>query len=138
MMIQAIRPKPSGGDMADDKQQIDPSAMFSEWVTNWERAVDTFSNEVMGTDEFSRGINQMQKMQLDFQRVFGEAMAKQLANFNMPSRDDILELNENIRELDRRVARIETMIRQMKPAGDNEPSLRRKSPPRTKQPPAAS
>jgi predicted nucleic acid-binding Zn-ribbon protein len=123
--------------MADDRQSIDPSAVFANWVTEWERAVDKFSNEVMGTDEFSRSMNQMQKMQLDMQRVFGEAMARQLANFNMPSRDDILELSENIRELDRRVARIEGMIRQLQPAGGNEAPVRRKSPPRTKQPPAA-
>ncbi len=121
--------------MADDRQQIDPSAMFADWVTQWERAVDKFSNDVMATDEFSRSVNQMQKMQLDFQRVFGEAMSRQLASFNMPSRDDILELSENVREVDRRIARLEAMLRDMKPAGDNEPSLRRKSPPRTKQPP---
>ena len=123
--------------MADDRQSIDPSAMFGDWVTQWERAVDKFSNEVMGTDEFSRGINQMQKAQLDLQRVFADAMAKQLANFNMPSRDDILTLSENVRELDRRVARIETMLRQMKPAGDNETQPRRQAPPRTKKPPSA-
>lgn len=124
--------------MADDRQSIDPSAMFADWVNQWERAVDKFSNDVMSTDEFSRSMNQMQKMQLDFQRVFGEAMARQLANFNMPSRDDILELSENVRELDRRVARVETLLRGMQPGGDNQASVRRKSPPRTKQPPAAS
>lgn len=120
-----------------DERQLDPAAVFSNWVTEWERAVDKFSNEVMATDEFSRSINQMQKMQLDIQRIFGEAMARQLANFNMPSRDDILELSENVRELDRRVARMEGMLRQLQPAGGNEPSARRKSPPRTKKPPAA-
>lgn len=123
--------------MADDRQSLDPAAVFANWVTEWERAVDKFSNEVMGTDEFSRSVNQMQKMQLDIQRIFGEAMARQLANFNMPSRDDILELSENVRELDRRVARIEGMIRQLQPTGNNEPPLRRKSPPRTKKPPAS-
>ncbi len=120
-----------------DERQLDPAAVFSNWVTEWERAVDKFSNEVMATDEFSRSINQMQKMQLDIQRIFGEAMARQLANFNMPSRDDILELSENVRELDRRVARMEGMLRQLQPAGGNEPPVRRKTPPRTKKPPAA-
>lgn len=128
---------PGGIEVADDRQSIDPSAMFADWVTQWERAVDNFSNDVMATDEFSRSMNQMQKVQLDMQRVFGDAMAKQLANFNMPSRDDILELTENLREVDRRVARVESMLRKMQPEGDNNSPSHRKSPPRTKQAPKA-
>lgn len=120
--------------MADDKR-ADPSAVFQEWVTQWERAFDKFSNDVMGTDEFSRSLNQMQNLQLEMQRAFGEQMARQLAAFNMPSRDDVMDLAETVREIDRRLARMETMLRTMKPAGDNEMVERRPSPPRTKQPP---
>ena len=66
---------------------------FSELVTTWERQFNEFSNQVMGTDEFSRSINQWQKAQLEFQKNFSEAMAKQLANFNMPSRDDVITVS---------------------------------------------
>lgn len=120
--------------MADDKR-TDPSIVFQEWVTQWERAFDKFSNDVMGTEEFSRSLNQMQSMQLELQRAFGEQMARQLAAFNMPSRDDVMELAETVRDIDRRLARIETVLRKMEPAGDNEPGVRRTSPPRTKKPP---
>ncbi len=120
--------------MADDKR-VDPSAAFQEWVTNWERAFDKFSNDVMGTDEFSRSLNQMQNLQLELQRAFGEQMARQLAAFNMPSRDDVMEMAETLRDIDRRVSRIESMLRKMEPAGDNELPGRRSSPPRTRKPP---
>lgn len=120
--------------MAEDNRP-DPSAVFQEWVTQWERAFDKFSNDVMGTDEFSRSMNQMQSLQLELQRAFGEQMARQLAAFNMPSRDDVMDLAETVRDIDRRLARIETVLRKMEPAGDNEMGGRRPSPPRTKKPP---
>ena len=72
----------------------DPSAQFAEWVTQWERTVDEFSNKVMGTDEFSKSMNQMQGVQMEFQRNFGEMMARNLANLNMPSRDDVNKISD--------------------------------------------
>ena len=120
-------------DMANDKSQ-DPAAVFQDWVTQWERAADQFSNQFMGTDEFSKSMNQMQGFQLEFQRGFGELMAKQLANFNLPSREDILQLSEDVRDIDRRLSRIETSIRNLAPAEGAASERKRRSPPRTKLP----
>jgi hypothetical protein len=117
--------------MANDKT-TDPAAVFQDWVTQWERAADKFSNEFMGTDEFSKSMNQMQNFQLEFQRGFGELMAKQLANFNFPTREDVLQLSEDVRDIDRRLGRIETAIRKLTPEGSSGSSQKRKSPPRTK------
>lgn len=122
--------------MANDKT-TDPAAVFQDWVTQWERAADKFSNEFMGTDEFSKSMNQMQNFQLEFQRGFGELMAKQLANFNLPSREDVLQLSEDVRDIDRRLGRIETAIRKLAPEDSSGSSQKRKSPPRTKKPAAA-
>lgn len=121
--------------MAQDGPK-DPSAAFQQWVTEWERAFDKFSNDLMGTEEFSRSINQMQNLQLEMQRAFGEQMARQLAAFNMPSRDDVMEMAETIRDIDRRLARIEVQLRNLEPAGKNEPGGRRITPPRTRKPPS--
>jgi hypothetical protein len=122
--------------MANDKT-TDPAAVFQDWVTQWERAADKFSNEFMGTDEFSKSMNQMQNFQLEFQRGFGELMAKQLANFNFPTREDVLQLSEDVRDIDRRLGRIETAIRKLAPEDSSGSSPKRKSPPRTKKPAAA-
>ena len=35
--------------MANDNTK-DPAAVFQDWVTQWERAADQFSNQFMGTD----------------------------------------------------------------------------------------
>ena len=121
--------------MANENTPPDLSAQFQEWVTQWERASDELSNRLMGTDEFSRAMNQMQGMQLEFQRVFGEAMARQLATFNMPSRDEILTLSEDVRNLDRRLARIERSLEKLeKNTGGTKP---KSGPARTKKPPSA-
>lgn len=113
----------------------DPTQQFSEWVTQWERAVDEFSNTVMGTEDFSRSMNKMQAAQLEFQRRFAEMTAQNLANMNMPSRDEIMRVSEDINGLDRRLDRIERMLGQILSQTSGAPEPKRKGPARTKKPP---
>lgn len=113
----------------------DPSVQFQEWITQWERSVDEFSNRVMGTDEFSRSINQMQTLQLEFQKNFGEMMSRQLATLNMPSRDDVITLSEDLRAIDRRLEHIERSMQRLIDRGD-EGKTKSRGPARTKKPPA--
>ncbi len=120
--------------MTNDKTP-DPSAQFQEWVAQWERAVDEFSNKVMGTDEFSQSMNRMQSLQVEFQKSFGEFMAKQLANLNMPSRDDVVRISEDLRNLDRRLAHIERLMTNLAP-GKKTTAAKKPRPKRTRKPPA--
>jgi len=120
--------------MADETQK-DPAQMFQEWVTKWERATDSFSNQLMGTDEFSKYLNQMQGAQLEFQRGFGELMTRQLANLNMPSRDDVLRLGEDLQGLDRRMARIEASLQKLTETAGDSSGQSKSMPPRTKKAP---
>lgn len=120
--------------MADDKKP-DPPADFSELVTQWERNFNEFSNQMMGTAEFSRSMNQFQNVQMEMQRNFAEAMAKQLANFNMPSRDDVVSLGEHLTEIDQRLGRIEKALAKTNVGLDASPA-KKKGPARTKKPPA--
>ena len=89
----------------------------------------------MGTDEFSKTMNQFQHMQLDFQRYFSEVMARQLANFNMPSRDDVIAVAEQLRDIDRRLARIESALEKTN-TGYSASDRQRKGPARTRKPPS--
>jgi BMFP domain-containing protein YqiC len=121
--------------MANDNS-TDPNLQFQEWITQWERSVDEFSNKIMGTDEFSRSMNQMQGLQLEFQKRFGEMMARQLASLNMPSRDDIIRVSEDLRNLDRRMAHVERHLEKLVADGAGSKSPRKKSPARTKKAPS--
>ena len=72
----------------------DPAEAFRNLITEWERGFDAMANRIMGTDEFSRSMNQLQDIQLSMQKRFNEAMAQQLSTLNIPSRDDILRLEK--------------------------------------------
>ena len=134
-----------------DKRPPDPAENFRNLVNEWERGFDAMANRFMGTEEFSKSMNQLQDLQLTMQKRFNEAMAEQLSHFNIPSRDDILQLGEAVHALDKRVARVESLLakqaakdakksakknKKQKNAGAKT-SAARSGPPRTKQAPSA-
>jgi hypothetical protein len=118
--------------MAD--KQTDPGEAFAKLVSDWERNFDSMANKIMGTDEFSKSMNQFQNLQLAMQKRFNEAMAQHLLNLNMPSRDDILRLGESIRSVEKRLASIETTLAKKKKKKSDKGGS--KKPPRTKLPPS--
>jgi len=79
----------------------------------------------------------MQSAQLEFQKGFAELMAGQLANMNMPSREDVLQISEDIQALDRRMARIETSLHKLTQTTDSPSRQTGKKTPRTKKAPSA-
>ncbi len=113
----------------------DPVEAFRNLVNEWERGFDAMANKFMGTEEFSRSMNQLQDLQLAMQKRFNEAMAEQLAHFNLPSRDDVLRLGESIRALDKRLEKVERLLE--KQARKAKKKKKAAGPPRTKQPPSA-
>jgi hypothetical protein len=68
----------------------DPGDVFRELVTEWERGFDKLANTLMGTETFSRSMNQMQDVQMAVRNAFREFMTQNLTTANMPTRDDIL------------------------------------------------
>lgn len=119
-----------------DTGSANPLADLQKTITDWERRIDSVANRVMGTDEFSRGMNTVQSMQLGMQRAFLEAMATHLNNFNMPSRDDVTTIGETLISLERRMARVEQMLERLGADAGHAPPVRQ-GPPRTKRPPSA-
>lgn len=115
----------------------DPAESFRELVTKWERGFDSLANQVMGTEGFSRSMNQMQDLQLSMQSLFKEFMTQNLTNANMPTRDDLIRVAESIQDLDRRMGRIESLLEAMIPSNAEIGPGPRKGPPRTKKPPSA-
>ena len=115
------------------QNRTDPAEAFRKLVTEWERGFDKLANQFMGTDEFSRSMNQMQSMQMGMQKAFNESMANRLSSFNLPSRDDVLRLGESVRAVEDRVAHVEEMLVTLTGAGS---AAKSKGPPRTKQPPS--
>ncbi len=117
-------------------QAPDPAEAFRKLVTEWERGFDRLANSLMGTEGYSRSMNQLQDLQLSARKAFQDFMAQNLSVANMPTRDDLLRVAQAVQDLDRRLERIEELLAGMtgeraspaKPAG---------GPPRTKKPPSA-
>ena len=120
--------------MADDKPNLDFSAQFQDYVTQWERSIDKAYNDFMGTEQYSQSMNQFQKLQLQMQTQFKEAITDQLRNVNMPSRDDVLQIGENVRMLNDRLTRMEEKLDQLLDPEGQRVATKRPSPPRTKTP----
>jgi len=90
----------------------------------------------MGTEGFSKSMNQVQDAQLGAQKAFRDFMTQNLTMANMPTRDDLVRLAESVQDLDRRMARIEDLLQAMVPADTQ--TKPRSGPPRTRKPPSAS
>ena len=86
----------------------------------------------MGTEEFARTANAASNVQLRLQKGMNNHMARQLAMFNMPSREDIAALGERMMTIDDRLVRIEEMLRHIVPIEARGKSA--SGPPRTKKP----
>lgn len=107
---------------------------LSEAMAELESKVDAIATAVMGTEEFAKTANFASALQLKMQQGMSGHMSRQLAMFNMPSREDISALGERVILMDERLVRIEDMLRRIAPAEvDTMPR-----PPRTKRPPTKS
>jgi hypothetical protein len=122
--------------MTDQHKPNDPAARFRELITEWERGIDALANRFMGTDEFSRAMNQFQNLQLGAQQAFAEAMAKHLAALNLPSREDLLRVGEAVHELEMRIARMERKLDDLAQTAGVTGDRPRHGPPRTRRPPS--
>ena len=120
-----------------DKPAADLGESFRELVTTWEREFNAFANQIMGTETFSRGMNQAQKSQLGLQQMFSDHMGRQLIALNLPTRADVVNMAETLQDVVRRLERIEARLEQNQigsPAtGESAPPAR----PRTRKPPEA-
>jgi hypothetical protein len=119
-----------------NENSSDPGEVFREFVTQWERNFNAFANQVMGSESFSRAMQGAQKAQLTVQQAVSDAMQRHLTTLNMPTREDVIRISEKVHEIDRRLARIETLLEATTAAGQQTGSAARGGPARTKQPPA--
>ncbi len=120
-----------------DKAAGDLGESFRELVTTWEREFNAFANQVMGTETFSRTMNQAQKSQLGLQQMFSDHMGRQLMALNLPTRSDVVNMAETLQDVVRRLERIEARLEQNQMGQQGAESGARPSPPRTRRPPDA-
>ena len=124
-----------------DQVNIDPLAMWRDWVANSERQWNGFMNNAMATDEFSQNMGRMMDVYLNMQKNMNEVMGRYLQLINVPTRNDILGLGERLSQIEDRLGQIETAINAAQRAAANGASKATAPaavarPPRTKKPAA--
>ncbi|MEQ8934620.1 MAG: hypothetical protein RIE56_02380 [Amphiplicatus sp.] len=111
----------------------DPAEAMRGAISRLEERVDSLATTLMGTEEFAGAANLAANLQLRAQKGMNDHMARQLAFFNMPSREDISSVGERLKSMDDRLVRIEAMLARI--AGHAAQSPGANKPPRTKKPP---
>ncbi|MEL7485933.1 MAG: hypothetical protein AAGJ87_01830 [Pseudomonadota bacterium] len=101
-------------------------------IANLEERVDAIATTLLGTEEFAKTANLASNMQLRLQKGMNSHMSRQLALFNMPSRDDIAHIGERLMTMDERLVRIEALLKQLDAGAA--PAKNTGMPPRTKKP----
>ena len=93
-----------------DQANIDPLAMWRDWVANSERQWNGFLNNAMATDEFSQTMGRMMDVYLNMQKQMNEVMGRYLQLINVPTRNDVMAIGERLSQIEDRLAGIEDAI----------------------------
>ncbi|MEM9170238.1 MAG: hypothetical protein AAGC56_11355 [Pseudomonadota bacterium] len=105
-----------------------------EAIAQLEQRIDALATALMGTEEFAKTANAASNLQLRVQQGLSGHMARQLALFNMPSREDVASIGSRLMVIDERLERIEERL---KAAAPETAPARPAGPPRTRKPPSA-
>jgi polyhydroxyalkanoic acid synthase PhaR subunit len=88
----------------------DPFAAWREWLATSERQWNTFLNDAMGTEEFSRSMGQFMDVYLNMQKSMSEGMGRYFTALNVPSRNDVLSLGERLTGIENQLASISVRL----------------------------
>mgnify|MGYP003488701472 FL=1 len=117
-----------------DAKLPDPAAMLRDMLGQWEKTSNEAMTQLMASNEFGRAMGQMTTMSLEAKNNFSGLFGKLLTGMNLPSRDELLTVATQIRDVDARLDRIETLLVKLTGASPvaERPALPR--PPRTRKP----
>jgi hypothetical protein len=119
-----------------ESANADVTELWRSWLTETERQVNGFFNEVMGTDTFGRVAGNYMDGYAVAQRALNQGMERYLNTFNLPTHSDIVELGEQLRTIDERLNTIEANLRAIaeKSGLSTEASVTQMKPKRTRRP----
>jgi hypothetical protein len=122
-----------------DADNLDPVRLWREWYVKSEKAWSDTLSEMMGDERFSRGMGRYVHEALHTHRMFCESMGQYLANLNIPSRSDILDMGDRLAQMQETLNQVQVELREQRAqlarlasGGGDKPSLTR--PARTRRP----
>lgn len=120
--------------------QPDPFAIWRQWLSDSERQWNSFLNEAMSTDQFSQAMARSMEMFLNFQNAMNDSMGRYFNALNIPTRTDVLNINDRLSAIEDRLVSIEGSLGKLKgQVGSNGVTqapapIAAPKPPRTKRP----
>lgn len=125
-----------------DNDKINPMSLWREWFVKSEKAWSQALTEMMGDERFSRGMGRYMQEALHTHRMFSEGMSQYLANLNLPSRSDLLDIGDRLGQIEDTLAAIQVELREQRiqiarataPGGDASAAEQPVRPARTKRP----
>ena len=99
--------------MASD-DNMDPVRLWREWFVKSEKSWSDALSEVMGDENFSKGMGRYMHEALHTHRMFSESMAQYLSNLNIPSRTDILDMNDRLAHMEDTLNQIQVELREQR------------------------
>lgn len=97
-----------------EKEKLNPMAVWREWFVKSEKAWSQALTEMMGDEKFSKGMGRYMQEALHSHRMFSEAMSQYLANLNLPSRSDVLDISDRLGQIEDTLAAIQVELRQQR------------------------
>lgn len=95
-------------------EEIEPMRIWREWFVKSEKMWSDRLTEMMGDDRYAKGLGRYMQEALHTHRMFSESMAQYLANLNMPSRQDVLELRDRLAHIEDTLAAIQVELREQR------------------------
>lgn len=99
--------------MSED-ESINPVRLWREWFVKSEKAWSQAMTDAMGDERFSQGMGRYMQEALHTHRMFSESMAQYLANLNLPSRQDILDLGDRLGQVEDALAAVQVELRELR------------------------
>ena len=129
-----------------EKEKLNQMALWRDWFVKSEKAWSQALTELMGDERFSKGMGRYMQEALHTHRMFSESMSQYLANLNLPSRSDVLELSDRLGQIEDTLAAIQVELREQRiqlarassgVSATDSPSTPSPRPARTRRPPSS-
>jgi len=100
--------------MNDEQEPVNPVRLWREWFVKSEKAWSQAMTDMMGDERFSKGMGRYMQEALHTHRMFSESMAQYLANLNLPSRQDVLDIGDRLGQVEDALASVQVELRELR------------------------
>ncbi len=120
-------------------QSNDPAEVWRTMLAEMEKGFNAFANQTMGSQQFSRAMNQTSGASFGAQKTLGDLMERYLSSMNLPSRAQLMNMGERLQAIEGQLNEIKALLHRVHSDANAAPAgmAALPKPPRTKLPPSA-